>query len=334
MSKENKKGEGAARIKWGILSTAIIAREAVIPAMLKSELCELTGIASRDKKKADNVAADFGIERSYGSYEELLADGDIDAVYIPLPNHMHVEWAVKAMEAGKHVLVEKPVALTSDQARYLLDESKKYPHLKIMEAFMYRFHPQWEKVKELVSSGAIGTLKTIQSAFSFFDDDPVSIVNRKDYGGGSLMDIGCYPISLSRYLFGEEPEKILSDIEFHPVFGTDVLATGIMKFSKGSSSFFSSTLLAEDQYVKIFGTEALIEMERPFNPDPDKVSRIVVVKDDSREVIEFEPCDQYTLEVDAFSLSVLNETPVPTPLEDAVNNMKVIEGMLKGKGER
>lgn len=193
---------------------------------------------------------------------------------------------------------------------------------------MYRFHPQWVKVKELVASGAIGELKNIQTSFSFYDDDPGSIVNNKEYGGGSLMDIGCYPISLSRYLFEEEPESILSEIEFHPKFGTDVLSTGIMKFSKGVSSFFSSTLLAEDQSVKIYGTNAFIEMKRPFNPDPDKVSSIEIVKEDSREVIEFELCDQYALEVDAFSLAVLNDDPVPTPLSDAVNNMKVIEQLI------
>ena len=320
--------ERGAALKWGILSTAIIAREAVIPAMLKSRHCELIGIASRDRSKAENVAAEFGIKKAYGSYESLLADDDIEAVYIPLPNHLHVEWSLKALEAGKHVLVEKPVALNSEEAKYLLKESKKFPHQKIMEAFMYRFHPQWVKVKELIKSGAIGELKTIQSSFSFYDDDPESIVNSKEYGGGSLMDIGCYPVSLSRYLFEEEPVKVISEIEFHPEFGTDVLATGIMKFRKGVSSFFSSTMLAEDQSVKIFGTDAFIEMKRPFNPDPDVVSRIEIVREDSREVIEFSICDQYTLEVDAFSLAVMNDGPVTTPLTDAVNNMKVIEQLL------
>ncbi len=318
------------KVKWGILSTAIIAREAMIPAMMKSEYSKLIAIASRDEAKAGNVANEFGIKKSYGSYEELLADSEVQAVYIPLPNHMHVEWALKALKSGKHVLVEKPVALTSEQAKYLQDEAKKYPGLKIMEAFMYRFHPQWMKVKELVDSGALGGLKAIQSVFSFFDDDPDSIVNRKEYGGGSLMDIGCYPVSLSRYLFGQEPVKVLSDVEFHPEFGTDTLASGIMKFKNGSSSFFSSTLLAEEQNVRIFGTEAFIEMARPFNPSPDEVSKISIVRENRREVIEFEPCDQYSLEVDAFSLSVLNDTSVPTPLEDAVNNMKVIEMLLKG----
>ena len=321
--------ERGAALKWGILSTAIIAREAMIPAMQKSKHSELVAVASRDIKKAEKAAEEFGIKKAYGSYESLLADDEVEAVYIPLPNHMHVEWSLKALQAGKHVLVEKPVALNSQEAEYLKKESEKYPDLKIMEAFMYRFHPQWVKVKELVRSGAIGELKNIQSLFSFFDDDPSSIVNSKEYGGGSLMDIGCYPISLSRFLFEEEPENVISEIEFHPEFGTDVLATGIMKFRKGVSSFFSSTLLAEDQSVKIFGTEAFIEMPRPFNPDPDEASEIVIVKDETREVISFEPCDQYTLEVDAFSLAVLNNEPVPTPLTDAVNNMKVIEQMIE-----
>jgi predicted dehydrogenase len=327
-------GDTRRSLKWGILSTAVIAREAMIPAMKRSKHSELVAIASREQVRAEKTAKEFGIGKAYGSYEELLADTEVEAVYIPLPNHLHVEWSLKALQAGKHVLVEKPVALNAEEAEYLKKEAERYPGLKIMEAFMYRFHPQWIKVKELIAEGRIGELKNIQSSFSFYDDDAGSIVNSKEYGGGSLMDIGCYPISLSRYIFGEEPVDVKSEIEFHPDFGTDVLATGIMKFSKGVSSFFSSTLLAEDQSVKIYGTKAFIEMKRPFNPDPGKVSSIVLVTEDSREEIEFGPCDQYTLEADAFSLAVLNDKPVPTPLTDAVNNMKVIDRLLDYAGRK
>ncbi len=321
------------KLKWGILGTAAIAEEAVIPALRKSRYGEPAAIASRSAAKARSTASRFDIPKAYGSYDDLLADAEIDAVYIPLPNHLHVEWSLRALQAGKHVLVEKPVALNAAEARHLLEEAKKYPRLKIMEAFMYRFHPQWIKVKEMVASGGIGKLKTIQSAFSFYLEDPDHIVNKKECGGGSLMDIGCYPISLSRFLFGEEPEEVQAEIEFHPVFGTDTLATCILKFSEGSSSFFSSTLLADHQYVKIMGTEGYIEMERPFNPEPDRESSISVVKNGRKEIVGFAPCDQYVLEVDAFSQAVLKDEPVPTPLEDAVNNMKVID-MLLNRGRR
>ena len=316
-------------LKWGILSTAIIAREAMIPAMKKSKHSELVAIASREQAKAEKTAKEFDIGKAYGSYEELLADTEVEAVYIPLPNHLHVEWSLKALKAGKHVLVEKPVALNAEEAEYLKKEAEKYPGLKIMEAFMYRFHPQWIKVKELVRSGAIGELKMIQSSFSFYDDDAGSIVNNKEYGGGSLMDIGCYPVSLSRYLFEEEPISVMSDLEVHPEFGTDVLTTGIMKFKNGVSTFFSSTMLAEEQSVKIFGTKAFVEMKKPFNPAPDEVSGIEVVSEGAREIIEFAPCDQYTLEVDAFALSVLNDDPVPIFLEDSLRNMSTMTLLLK-----
>ncbi len=322
------------KLKWGILGTAAIAVEAVIPALRKSRYGELTAIASRSAARARKTARQFNIPKAYPSYDDLLADEEIEAVYIPLPNHMHVPWSLKALQAGKHVLVEKPVALDAAEARYLLKETKKFPQLKIMEAFMYRFHPQWQKVRELVGTGEIGVMKTIQSAFSFFLDDPGHIVNKKEYGGGSLMDIGCYPISLSRFLFGEEPESMLAEIDFHPLFGTDTLATCILKFREGTSSFFSSTLLADHQHVKIMGTEGIIEMERPFNPPPDQVSRISLTKDDNTEIIEFAPCDQYALETDAFSLAVLRDEPVPTPLTDAVNNMQVIGQLLEQGRQR
>jgi predicted dehydrogenase len=315
------------KIKWGILSTATIAVQQVIPAMLKSKYCNVYAISSRSLDKAKSVAARFNIPKYYNTYDELLENQEIEAVYIPLPNHLHVPWAIKALQAGKHVLVEKPIGLSSKEAQKLLDESKKYPHLKIMEAFMYRHHPQWIKAKELVKNGAIGKLKTIQSSFSFYDDDPNSIVNKKEYGGGSLMDIGCYPISLSRFIFDSEPEKVLGNIEYHPEFKVDSIATAILKFKEGTSSFFSSIQLQEMQQTKIFGTEGIIEFELPFNPIANKPSKIFLHKDDKTEGIIFKPCDQYTIQADVFSLSIINNTKVPTPLEDAVNNMKVIESI-------
>lgn len=317
------------KIKWGILGTAYIATEHVIPAIMNSKHGEIYAIASRDYAKAKMVAEKFGISEAYGNYEELLADKEVDVVYIPLPNHLHVSWSIRALESGKHVLVEKPIGLTSDEAKLLLDKSCKYPHLKIMEAFMYRHHPQWVKAKEIVEKGVIGKVKSIQSSFSFYDDNPDSIVNKKEYGGGSLMDIGCYPISLSRFIFNSEPEKVFGTIDYHPEFEVDSLATAILRFKEGTSSFFSSIQLQEKQQVLIFGTKGEIEFEIPFNPVANKPSKIFLKSNGEEEVLIFEPCDQYALQVDLFSLAIINGTEVPTPLYDAVDNMKVIERIIK-----
>jgi len=316
-------------VKWGILSTAHIATEYVIPAMIKSKYCNVCAIASRTYEKAKTIADKFKIEKAYGSYEELINDVEIEALYIPLPNHLHVPWAIKALEAGKHVLLEKPIGLSVQEAQKLLDVAKKFPHLKIMEAFMYRHHPQWIKAKELVDSGAIGKVKTIQSAFSFFDDNPNSIVNTKKYGGGSLMDIGCYPISASRFIFNSEPQEVFGSIEYHKEFKVDSVATAILKFKEGTCSFFSSIQIEERQQAQIFGTEGEIEFEIPFNPIADKPSKIFLHQNNKTKEIVFEPCDQYTIQADLFSRAIIEKTEVPTPLQDAVNNMKVIEKIIE-----
>lgn len=317
-------------MKWGILSTAAIATGHVIPAMLNADYCDVRAIASRSKRTAKKVAGKFKIPKAYGSYRELLTDDEVEAVYIPLPNHLHVPWSIEALQAGKHVLVEKPIGLSSEEARKLLDESLKYPELKVMEAFMYRHHPQWVKAKALVENETIGKLRTIQSCFSFFDDHPESITNRKEYGGGSLMDIGCYPISLSRFLFNAEPINVYATIEYHPVFKTDTLATAVLEFDQGTSSFFSSTLMPDNQKVELFGTKGKIVFETPFTPMADKESRIWLYRGKKTDEITFNSCDQYTIQADLFSLAILNNSPVPTPLTDAVNNMTVIERLFNG----
>jgi len=322
-----------AKVKWGILSTASIGTEQVIPAMIKGEYCDVLAIASRSKDAAERVAERLAIPIAYGSYDDLLMNPEIEAVYIPLPNHLHVPWSIKALKAGKHVLVEKPIGLSSEDGRRLLDESLKYPKLKVMEAFMYRHHPQWVKAKEMVDSGIIGRLKTIQSSFSFFDDHPESIVNKKAYGGGSLMDIGCYSISLSRFLFNAEPTKVHSTIEVHPEFKTDTQATAMLEFEQGTSSFFSSTLMSDNQQVEVFGTQGKIEFEIPFTPMADKPSRIWLHQGGRKEEILFDKCNQYTIQGDLFSLAILKDTPVPTPLQDAIDNMIVIERLLRGDEE-
>lgn len=315
------------KIQWGVLGAATIAVEQVIPAIQQSEYGEVLAVASRSLEKAKGLADSLRIPRYFGSYEELLADMQVQAVYIPLPNHLHVEWAIKALKAGKHVLVEKPVAMNAHEAQSLLDVAKKHPELRIMEAFMYKFHPQWIKAKKLVERGSIGSLKIVQASFSFFDDDPNSIVNNKDFSGGSLMDVGCYPVSISRFLFDAEPKRVVSSLEYHPEFEVDIHASGVLEFQKGRTTFFSSIQLTENQAVKLFGTEGSIEFEIPFNPLPGKPSKIWLTKEGAREEIVFEPCNQYTLQADAFSKSILENTPLPVSLEDALNNMIVIQAI-------
>lgn len=317
------------KVQWGVLSAATIAMEQVIPALRNCEHSELLAIASRNIEKARKAAKSAQIPKYYGSYQELLDDKEIEAVYIPLPNHLHVEWAINALKAGKHVLVEKPIAMSSSEARALRNEAEKNPKLKISEALMYKHHPQWLRVKEMISNGAIGQLKTIQSSFSFFDDNPESIVNSKEFGGGSLMDIGCYPISISRFLFDAEPITVLATIEYHPEFEVDILASGILEFESGSSSFFSGIQLTENQQVHVFGTEGSIEFELPFNPSNETAAKIWLIKDAVKKEIVFEICNQYTLQADSFSLAIMENKEVTTNLDDAYKNMVIIEKLIE-----
>ncbi|OQY18138.1 MAG: NAD-binding protein [Anaerolineaceae bacterium 4572_32.1] len=324
------------RVHWGVLSTARIGVEKVIPAMQRGEYCDVAAIASRNPEKARAVAEQLGIPKAYGSYEELLADSDVDAVYIPLPNYLHVPWCIKALEAGKHVLCEKPISLTVAEAEELLDVARKRPRLKVMEAFMYRHHPQWQRARQLVVEGKIGALKVIQSFFSYYNVDPGNIRNMADIGGGGLMDIGCYCISLARFLFGTEPQRVWGVMEYDPEFKTDRLTSGILDFGEGISTFTCATQLAPYQRVNILGTEGRVEIEIPFNAPSDQPCRIWHQRQGEIEEIVLDVCNQYTIQGDLFSLAVLNDTEVPTPLEDAVANMRVIEAVVQSaeKGDR
>lgn len=317
----------AKKIRWGVLGAATIAVEQVIPAIQQSGYGEVLAIASRSPERAKELANKLLIPKYFGSYGELLADEDIQAVYIPLPNHLHVEWAIKALKAGKHVLVEKPVGMNAQEAKSLLDVATKHPDLRIMEAFMYKFHPQWIKAKQLVQEGAIGSLKIVQASFSFFEDDPNSIVNKKEFGGGSLMDVGCYPVSISRFLFDAEPKRVVSSLEYHQDFEVDSHASGVLEFEKGRAIFFSSIQLAENQAVKLFGTEGSIEFEIPFNPLPGRPAKIWLTQGGRSEEILFEPCNQYTLQADVFSRAILDNTALPVTLEDALHNMIAIQAI-------
>lgn len=316
------------KIRFGVLSTALIGTGKVIPAMQRGNLTEVHGIASRDVDRARQAAASLAIPKAYGSYEELLADPDIDAVYNPLPNHLHVPWSIKALEAGKHVLCEKPIGLTVEEAESLVEAGKRHPHLKLMEGFMYRHHPQWMRAKHLANDGTIGELRTVQSAFSYFNDDASNIRNQSGIGGGGMMDIGCYCISLARFLFDSEPERVVGIVEEDPNFKVDRLALGLLDFGKYTSNFTCSTQLAPYQRVNIFGTTGRVEIEIPFNAPPDRSCKLWVQRGEDIEEIIFPVCDQYTIQGDLMAQAILADEPVPTPIEDAVANMRVIEALF------
>ena len=320
-------------VRWGILSTAKIGVEKVIPAMQQSARTEVVAIASRDADKAQQTAKQLGIARSHGSYEDLLADEQVDAIYNPLPNHLHVSWTIKALEAGKHVLCEKPIGLTSDEGQTLVSACQTFPQLKVMEAFMYRHHPQWQLAKSTVDDGKLGDLMTIQSFFSYFNTDAQNIRNQADIGGGGLMDIGCYNISLSRYIFGEEPRRVVGVVEHDPKFRTDRLASAILEFSKGTATFSCSTQLSPYQRVNLFGTQGRLEIDIPFNAPPDRPCRVWIQADGEIQEIELPTVDQYTIQGELMSAAILEDQPVPTPLTDAVQNMLVIEAIKTSAAE-
>jgi predicted dehydrogenase len=285
-------------------------------------------VASRDVERARRAAEDLGIPRAYGSYEELLADQTVQVVYNPLPNHLHVPWSLRALEAGKHVLCEKPIGLSSRQGEQLVEATRRHPELKVMEAFMYRHHPQWLETQRLVAGGGIGVLRTIQSFFSYFNDDPANIRNQSEIGGGALMDIGCYNISLSRFLFAAEPTRVLGIVDRDPRFRVDRLVSALLEFPSGTSSFTCATQLVPYQRVNVFGTEGRVEIEIPFNAPPDVPCRLWHQQGDRVREVTFDVCDQYTIQGDLLARAILDETPVPTPLTDAVDNMRVIEAIL------
>ena len=321
------------KIRWGILSTARIGTKQVIPAMQQGQYCEVTAISSRDMDRAQAAAETLDIPKAYGSYEELLADPEIDAVYNPLPNHLHVPWSIKALEAGKHVLCEKPIALSAAEGQQLVDAAREHPHLKVMEAFMYRHHPQWQLAKRLVNEGQIGELRTIQTIFSYYLVDPKNVRNQADIGGGGLMDIGCYAISLSRFIFDAEPERVVGIVEFDPLFETDRLTSAIMDFGRGTATFTCGTQLVDYQRVNILGTQGRVEIEIAFNAPPDRPCRVWHQRGDEIEEILLPVVDQYTIQGDLFAQAILNDTPVPTPIEDAVANMQVIERIFESARE-
>ena len=330
------------KVKWGVISTASIGIRKVIPGLQRGAWSEVVAIASRDGKKAESVARKLQIPKAYWLYEDLLADPEIEAVYNPLPNHLHVPWSIKAAEAGKHVLCEKPLGVSVADAKALL-EARDRTGVKIGEAFMVRTHPQWLRARELIQSGRIGDLRAIMGAFSYFNRDPANVRNVVDWGGGGLLDIGCYPITTSRFILGEEPTRVIGLVERDPEFKTDRLASAILDFQSVQVTFTCSMQMVPYQRMQFFGTKGRIEIEIPFNAPNDRPTRIFV--DDGRDVFgtgitaeSIPTCDQYTIQGDIFSRAIRGEGDVPVSLEDAVRNMAVIEAIFRsavtGRWER
>lgn len=317
-------------VSWGVLGTADIAIKKVIPAIQGSEMSRVTAIASRDGSRSRAVADRLGIPTSHGSYEALLEDPGIEVVYIPLPNHLHAEWAIAAAEAGKHVLCEKPMAVTSEAAREMIQAAES-AGVKLMEAFMYRLHPLWVEVRRLLDEGVIGDLLAIQSFFSYRNVDPSDIRNTVAFGGGSLYDIGCYPVNVARMLFGSEPSDVKASIRRDRDFGTDVLTSVILDFDGRHAAFTCSTQIEDDQRVHLQGTAGRLLVEIPFNIPPDRPTRIIAFAGGEppvapgMEIHEVPAADQYGIQADAFSAAVRDDTQVPTPPEDAVANLEVME---------
>ncbi len=317
------------KISWGVLGTAKIGVEKVIPAMQKGKYSQISAVSSRNIEKAENVARRLRIPRAYGSYEKLLEDPEIEAVYIPLPNHLHAKWTLKSLEMGKHVLCEKPISMNFKQAEGLKQKAEKFSDLKVMEACMYRFHPQWQTAKKLLDEGKIGELKNIHSIFSYYNDNPKDIRNQLETGGGGLLDIGCYCISSSRFLFGSEPVRVCAAIKYDPKMKIDRLVSAVLEFEGGTSTFTCSTQMTAHSRVDILGADVKIEMPMPFVPLPDNKSKIMHQVGTKTKEIIFEACNQYTIQGDSFSKAILDESKVPTPIEDAVANMKVIDKIIE-----
>ncbi len=319
----------ATPLRWGILSTARIAENHVVPALHAADGHEVVAVGSRNLETATAWAGANNIGTAHGSYEDLLADPDIDAIYNPLPNHLHVDWSIAALQAGKHVLCEKPLGLDTADAMRLRDAAATHPDLVVMEAFMYRFHPQWIAVKAAVDEGRIGQLTSIQTFFSYFNIDPANVRHNPAWGGGALLDIGCYPISQARWLYGRQPQRVMGMIDVDPNFGTDRLTSGMLDFGDGRSATFTvATQLHSHQRAQIQGTAGRIEVDIPVNAPSGRSTKVTFVDGSGSEVVEFGPADQYGLQADAIAQAIAGNRAAATSLDDAIANMAVIDAIF------
>jgi predicted dehydrogenase len=315
-------------VRWGVLGVARIFSLRVAPPLARSKLARLHAIASRDERKAEETAARLGIAKAYGSYEALLADPEVEAVYIPLPNHLHAPYIRKAAEAGKHVLCEKPLALNAGEAAECVQHAQRRGVL-LMEAFMYRFHPQWHHAVELIRAGEIGEVRAVHTLFAYDMQDPANIRNSLEMGGGGLMDIGCYAVSAPRLLFGREPQRVLGLFERHAELKTDILTSAILDFAPGRSVFTVATQSFPSQRVEVLGTGGRIDVEVPFNMPADVPPGLLVTTALGTRRPQLAPADQYGLEFEAFSVALREGRPAPTPPADAVANQKVLDALLR-----
>ncbi|UYQ71133.1 Gfo/Idh/MocA family oxidoreductase [Pelagibacterium flavum] len=324
----------ATKVRWGILSTADIGMTKVTPAIMKSEHCEVTAICSRDLARARSAADKLGIEKAYGTYEEMLADPEIDAIYNPLPNHRHVEMTIAANAAGKHVLCEKPIALSAQEAKLLRGCRSD---ALIMEGFMVRFHAQWLRAREIARSGELGDVRAVRAVFSYFNDDPDNVRNMAEIGGGAILDIGCYPVTGGRFFFECEPERVIALIDRDPRFGTDRQASVIADFGKGRQLvFLVSTQLVNSQSIEIFGTKGRVEIVIPYNAPQDEATALIIDQGltydgymSRREILA--PSDQYTEMANAFALAVLGKAECDYGIEDAINSMHVLDAIFESE---
>jgi len=313
-------------LRWGVLSTANIGTQQVIPAIQASVGGTVVAISSRNQERANAVAGELGVGTAYGSYDALLEDPSVEAIYNPLPNHLHVHWSIKAIEAGKHVLCEKPIGIDTTDAELLAAAAAAHPELVVMEAFMYRFHPQWQFVRRQISDGAIGDVRYISQDFSYFNEDPENIRNNPEWGGGALMDIGCYPISQARFVLGSEPIRTLATLDIDPRFGTDRQVTALLDFGEATATFTAGTQAHDHQRCHIVGTSGQIEIDIPVNAPKDAATRVTIAADETT-IHEFGPVDQYGAQADAMARAIHTHTGPPHPLRDAVANMRVIDAV-------
>jgi predicted dehydrogenase len=316
------------KMKFGVLGVSGHFLKRIVIPLMDSETTEIYGIASRDIRKAKGTALKYGIPKYYGTYDNLLADNEIDAVFIPLPNHMHKEWIFKSLDAGKHVLCEKPLTLNAEETMEVIDYAAT-KNLKVMEAFMVRFHPKWRKAKALIDNGYIGQVTHIHTVFSYNNQDPSNIRNIKDIGGGGLLDIGCYAINTSRFILGRPPKKVISHITEHPDFGTDMTTSAILDFGDARTLFTVSTAVFPQQEVKVFGTEGMLTVTIPFNDISEIPGKLLFENNQISQDIEVDPVNQYRLMFEEFAISAQNNTGVFIPLSDSLENMKTIDAIFK-----
>ena len=316
------------KLKIGVLGVSNHFVKRIVLPLQKTEYCYIHGIASRNQGKAEAASKKYNIPKSYGSYEELLADKDVDAVYIPLPNYMHAEWIMRSADAGKHILCEKPLCMNAGEASKALGHAAE-KGVRLMEAFMYKFHPMWQHVKDIVRTNQIGKVTNIHVSFFYNNPSKTNIRNIKEYGGGAMMDIGCYAVSVPRFVFDSEPSRVVSLITSHPGFGTDMLSSAVMDFGEGRATFSVGTLSEAHQRVEIIGTSGKISVPLPFNTFVDVGSSIIVTNNIGERVVEFPAVDQYGVMFDAFAKAVLNDEEVPVGVDDAVKNQKVVDAVFR-----